>query len=179
MSEEFFEQPGSSADDGLRAPNLGPLREVAEREELAEAQARLVGLSGYPLSLSDPQAPLAQDVARALTEAGFALHDCAWHHPRNRLGGVCLLPIPAGHAPGGRPGIAVSWTTHDLLALDWDRGRERQGTQQAMNRALASVLRALGYRVRPFGTGGASLVTGSRRSTPAATSGRGTGRGRR
>lgn len=165
MSEEFFEQPESSRDDGLRAPNLGPLREAAEREELAEAQARLIGLSGHPLSVSDPQAPLA----RALTEAGFTLHDCAWHHPRNRLGGVCLLPIPAEHDPGGQPGIAVSWTTHDLLALDWDRGRERQGIQQAMNRALASVLRALGYRVRPFGTGGASLVIGSRRPSLAAT----------
>ena len=78
-----------------------------------------------------------------------------------------LLPIPARHNLDGRAGVAASWTTHDLLALDWDRGREHQGTQQTMNRALASVLRALGYRLQPFGTGGASLVTNSRRSTPA------------
>ena len=179
MSEEFFEQPESCADDGLRAPDLGPLRAAAEQEELAEAQARLADGSGHRLSPSDPQAPLAQDVARALTEAGFTLHDCARHHLRYRLGGVCLLPIPARHDPDGQSGIAVSWTTHDLLALDWDRGREHQGTQQAMNRALASVLRALGYRVQPFGTGGASLITGSRRSsTPAARQSR-TSRGRR
>ena len=108
-------------------------------------------------------------MARALTEAGFTLHDCARYHPRYRLGGVCLLPIPARHDPDGQSGIAASWTTHDLLALDWDRGREHQGTQQIMNRALASVLKALGYQVQPFGTGGASLVTGSRRpSTQAA-----------
>jgi hypothetical protein len=118
MSEEFFEQAESSADDGLRAPDLGPLREAAEREELAEAEARLVGLSGDPLCLSDPQAPLAREVARALTEAGFTLHDCAWHHPRNRLGGVCLLPIPAEHDPEGQSGIAVSWTTHDTPCVN-------------------------------------------------------------
>lgn len=163
MSEEFFEQPESGADDGLRAPDLGPLRAAAEQGELAEAQARLADGSGHRLSPSDPQAPLARDVARALTEAGFALHDCARHHPRYRLGEVCLLPIPARH--DGQSGIAVSWTTHDLLALDWDRGREHQGTQQAMNRALASVLRALGYRVQPFCIGGATLVTESRRSS--------------
>jgi hypothetical protein len=33
-----------------------------------------------------------------------------------------------------------------------------------MNRALASVLQALGYQVSPFGTGGASLVTQPRRN---------------
>jgi hypothetical protein len=84
-------------------------------------------------------------VAAALTEAGLNLHNCATHHPRYRLGGVCVLPVPSGHNPDGQGGIAVSWTTHNLLALDWDRGREQQATQQAMNRALASVLKALGY----------------------------------
>ena len=52
MSEEFFEQPESGADDGLRAPDLGPLRAAAEQEELAEAQARLADGSGYRLSPS-------------------------------------------------------------------------------------------------------------------------------
>jgi hypothetical protein len=162
MSERFFEQLRRGADDDLQAPDLGPLRAAAEREELAEAQARLTDGFGYRLSPSDPRAPLPRDVARALTEAGFTLHHCARHHPRYRLGGVCLLPVPAGHDTGGQGGIAVSWTTHDLLALDWDRGREHQGTQQTMNRALTGVLRALGYRVKPFGTGGAPLVTGHR-----------------
>jgi hypothetical protein len=100
-------------------------------------------------------------VAAALTEAGFTLHDCAPHHPQYRLGGVCVLPIPARHNPDGQGGIAVSWPTHNLLELDWDRGREHHDTQQAMNRALASVLKALGYQVGPFG---ASLVTEPRRS---------------
>lgn len=85
------------------------------------------------------------------------------------MGGVCLLPTSSRYDPDSRDGIAVSWTTHDLLALDWDRGREYHGTQLTMNRALADVLTALGYEVRPFGTGGATLVIGSERSTSVAT----------
>ena len=56
----------------------------------------------------------------------------------------------------------MSWTTHKLLSLDWDRWSEHQGAHVAMNRALAEVLDALGFRVQPFGGGGASLVTGQR-----------------
>lgn len=126
MPGELFEQPGSADDEGLQAPDLGPLRASAEQEELAEAQDRLADGLGNPLRASDPHAPLARDVAQALTEAGFTLHDCVQHHPRYRLGGVCLLPIPSRHNPDGQGGIAVSWTTHDLLALDWDRGFEYQ-----------------------------------------------------
>jgi hypothetical protein len=128
---------------------LRPLRALAEHEELADARALLADALGHPLPTDDPNAQLARDVAAALTEAGFTLHNCAPHHPRYRLGGVCVLPIPAHHNPEGQGGIAVSWTTHDLLALDWNRGRERQGTQQAMNRALAGVLKAPGYQVGP------------------------------
>jgi hypothetical protein len=42
------------------------------------------------------------------------LHHCAQHHPLYRLGGVCLLPVAAGHDPTGKGGVAVSWTTHNL-----------------------------------------------------------------
>jgi len=179
MSVRFFERTGRDAADGLQPPDLRPLRAAAERGELAEARARLAEGLGHPLPSDDPHAPLARDVAQALTEAGFALHDCAPHHPRYRLGGVCLLPVPSGHNPDGQGGIAVSWTTHDLLVLDWQRGREHQGTQQAMNHALASVLTALGYPVSPFGTGGASLVTGPRRAAPSAARRSRSSRGRR
>jgi hypothetical protein len=134
---------------------------------------------GHRLRSDDPHAPLARDVAAALAEAGLTLHDCAPHHARYRLGGVCVLPIPSSHNPDGQGGIAVSWTTHNLLALDWERGREHHGTQQAMNRALASVLKTLGYQVRPFGTGGASLVTGPRLSSPVRAPRTGRSRGRR
>jgi len=53
----------------------------------------------------------------------------------------------------------VSWTTHDLLSQDWDRYGTYRSVQQVMNKALADVLHALGYEIRPFGSGGASLVT--------------------
>jgi hypothetical protein len=54
----------------------------------------------------------------------------------------------------------VSWTTHNLLWLDWDRYGTYAGTQQAINTALGGVLRAFGYAIAPFGSGGAWLVTG-------------------
>jgi hypothetical protein len=170
MPEDRSSQLGQGdPEDGFQPPDLRPLRALAEREELADARAHLADTLGHPLSADDPDAPLARDVAAALTEAGFTLHNCAPHHPQYRLGGVCVLPIPARHNPDGQGGIAVSWTTHNLLALDWERGREQQDTQQAMNQALASVLKALGYQVGPFGTGGASLVTEPRRGNPSTT----------
>jgi hypothetical protein len=164
MSEDQSRQIGQGdPEDDFQPPDLRPLRALAEREELADARAHLTDALGHPLPADDPNAPLARDVAAALTEAGFTLHNCAPHHPRYRLGGVCVLPVPGHHNPDGQGGIAVSWTTHNLLALDWERGRQQLNTQQAMNRALASVLKALGYQVGRFGTGGASLVTRPRR----------------
>ena len=123
---------------------------------------------GRPLPADDPLAPLARDIARALTEAGFTLHHCAQSHPLYRLGGVCLVPVARGHDPDGRGGVVVSWTTHDLLSLDWDRWREYQGAQGVMNGALSEVLDALGFEVWPFGVGGAWIVTGRRAGWEAA-----------
>jgi len=135
---------------------------VAKRTELADAVARLADGYGRPLAAGDPVAPLARDVACALVEAGFTLHHCARHHPLYRLGGVCLLPVARGHDPNGKGGVVVSWTTHDLLSLDWDRWTEYHGAHEVMNGALAQVLDALGYRIQPFGCGGAWIVTGRR-----------------
>ena len=73
---------------------------------------------------------------------------------------MCLLPVAHGYDPNGTGGIVVSWTTHNLLSLDWDRWNEYRGTQEVMNGALAEVLDALGYEGRPFGQGGAWIVTG-------------------
>ena len=150
------------ADDGLldgETLDLGPLWEAAEAAELAEATAGLTDGSGGPLPAEDPLRPLACAVARALTEAGFTLHHCAQHHPRYRLGGVCLLPVAVGHAPESKAGVVVSWTTHDLLSLDWCRWPEYHGTQGVMNGALGQVLGVLGFQVAPFGSGGAHIVT--------------------
>jgi hypothetical protein len=100
-------------------PDLGALRPLAKREELAGAAGRLADAYGRPLRDDDPLRPVASDIARALTEAGFTLHHCPQHHPLYRLGAVCLLLVTAGHDPDGRGGVGISWTAHDLLSLDW------------------------------------------------------------
>jgi len=148
------------ASQGDVPPDLGPLRALAEAAELADAIAGLTDSYGRPIPANDPMHPLARDIARALTEAGFTLHHCAQHHPLYRLGGVCLLPVARGHDPDGKGGVVVSWTTHNLLALDWGRWLAYHGTQDAMNGALSEVLDALGFQVSPFGMGGAWIVTG-------------------
>jgi hypothetical protein len=155
------EGPNGDSLTGAR-PDLGPLQALADRAELADAVSRLAGEYGRPLRPDDPCAPLARDLARALTLAGFALHHCVQSDPQYRLGGVCLLPVAGGPSPADCSGVVVSWTTHKLLSLDWDQWSEHQGTHAAMNRALAEILDALGFRMRPFGQGGASLVTGQR-----------------
>lgn len=141
-------------------PDLGPLRALAEREELADAAGCLSDAYGRPLRDDEPLRPLASDLAQALTEAGFTLHHCAPHHPLYGLGGVCLLPVTAGHDPDGRGGVVVPWTTHNLLSLDWGRWLAHHGTQDVMNGALSEVLDGLGFQVSPFGVGGAWIVTG-------------------
>jgi len=166
MSEDRIRQlrQGYADNDYQRdePPDLGPLRALAERGELADAVSRLADGYGRPLPSDDPLAPLAREVARSLTEAGFTLHPCVQYHPLYRLGGVCLLPVARGHDPGGRGGVVVSWTTHDLLSFDWDRWSEYHSTHEVMNGALAEVLDGLGYRTWPFGLGGAWIVTGHR-----------------
>lgn len=164
MSEDRLCQVRSGfADDASQKdgpPDLGPLRALAEREELADAAGCLADAYGRPFRGDDPLRPLATDLAWALTEAGFTLHHCAQHNPLYRLGGVCLLPVAASHDPDGRGGVVVSWTTHDLLSLDWDRWLAYHGTQDVMNGALSEVLSGLGFQVSPFGVGGAWIVTG-------------------
>lgn len=162
-SEPDLTPPGVSVADLDGQPDLGPLRALAERTELADAIAGLTDAFGNRLSDADPMAPLARDIARSLVEAGFTLHHCSRTHPGYRLGGVCLLPVCVQHGYGEHgQGVVVSWTTHDLLSLDWDRYGVYRDVHQVMNAALAQALHALGYAVRPFGTGGASIVTGHR-----------------
>jgi len=71
MPEDRLSQlrKGYAEDDylGEEPPDLGPLRALAETAELADAVARLADAYGRPLSTDDPLAPLARDIARALT----------------------------------------------------------------------------------------------------------------
>ena len=152
-------------DTHLHQPGPGPLRAAAAAAELAQAVTRLVSIDGCRMADSDPLAPLARDTARSRTEVGLTVHHCARHDPLYRLGGVCLLAVRAEFG-ADHGGIAVCWTVHNLLRLDWDRYVTYTSTQQAINTALGGVLRAFGYPVTPFGSGGAWLVT-SRRGTEA------------
>jgi hypothetical protein len=148
-------------DHDLHQPGPGPLRAAAGAAELAQAVTRLVSIDGCRLADSNPLAPLARDIACSMTETGLTVHHCAQHDLLYRLGGVCLLAVPAESGTCSS-GVAVSWTAHNLLLLDWDRYGTYAGTQQAMNTALGGVLRAFGYPIAPFGSGGAWLVTGRR-----------------
>src|ERR1700685_837822 len=100
MPEERSDQLNQDyAEDGFQPPDLRPLRALADREELANARDRLSDGLCNSLPPDGPNAPLARDVVAALTEAGLTLHNCAPHHPRYRLGGVC--PVPGGSQPDG------------------------------------------------------------------------------
>jgi hypothetical protein len=159
IKEEPIMFESSDSFEDLAQPDLAPLRGLAERAEIAEAVRELRNAFGYPLSDSDTLAPLAHDIARSLTEAGFTLHHCDQRDPLYRLGGVCMMPIPTGFCTGPN-GIAVSWTTHGLLVKDWDRYGVYRGTVEMMNVALVKVLHVFGYSVIELGTGGSWLVTG-------------------
>jgi hypothetical protein len=163
MPDHHFRRPGAHHEPGTHwedPPHLAPVRALAECEEFADAVCRLADGCGNRLRGTHPLRPLAAQLARSLTEAGFTLHHCVRHHPLYRLGGICLLPVSDDDGRGDPAGVVVSWTTHHLLSCDWDRWNEYRGAIGAMNEALAHVLAALGYLVRPFGAGGASLVTG-------------------
>src|SRR6516164_9769450 len=110
----------SMTDTDLHQPGPGPLRAAAEAAELAQAASGLVSVDGCRLAGSGPLAPLARDIARSMTEAGLTGHRCARHDPLCRLGGGCVLAVPAGSGTG-HGGIAVSGTAHYLLRLDRDR----------------------------------------------------------
>jgi hypothetical protein len=147
---------------GDEPPDMAPVRALAEAEEFADARSRLADASGDRLRNDHPLMPLAGELAKSLAEAGFTLHHCGRYNRLHRLGGVCLLPVSGDWHPAEQAGIAVSWTTHDLLSCDWQRWAEYRDVPDPMNDVLAKVLTGLGYRVLPFGSGGASLVTGLR-----------------
>jgi hypothetical protein len=88
------------SDTDFTKPDLGPLRAAAEAAGLAHAASGLAGADGCRLAGSDPLASLPRHIARSMTEAGLTMHHRAPHHPLYRLGGVCLLPVPAGPAAG-------------------------------------------------------------------------------
>ena len=114
---------------------------------------------GCTLDPDNPDHRLALEVGRALRAAGCELHNCG-HGAAT--GSVCLIPSSSPLA--SYAGVIVTWAQHDVLAhLEDDSPLyDVYSTVQAtMNRALGTVLRALGYEVGLAGR--AHLVTGRRR----------------
>ena len=151
-------------DTDLLQPDPGRLRAAAGTAELAQAASGFLSIDGCRPADNDPLAPLGRDIG-SLSEAGLPLHHRPRHHPAYRIGGACLLAVPAESGTGR--GIAVSWTAHHLLLQDWDRCGTGAGTRQG-NTSPRIVLRAFGYLVTPIGPGGAWLVTGHRDDDPGA-----------
>ena len=99
----------------------------------------------------EPLTTLLVELAAALVEAGLPLHDAAG--PGRDAGGVSLRPLPEVD------GVVVTWRQHDRMSVEQVHGTEVDAAVQGvLNRALADVLLARGFDVRPFGDGSASVV---------------------
>lgn len=131
------------------------------KAEFAEAFRGLLSADGHPLAEGEPLATPARDVARSLTGAGFMLHGCDRYDLPCRLGGVRPMPVPAEFGTCRR-GIAVSWTTRNLLLPGWDRHGTCRRACQLMNAAPGGVPGRFGFRVRHLGTDGAGLAADHR-----------------
>lgn len=117
----------------------------------------------WALPEDDPRVSLVVELAAALTDAGLPLHDAApGTAPHTAIddtsrevldgaGGVSLTPTAGG--------VVVAWRAHDRL--DHERVRGAAATAavgQAMGAALAGVLTALGFQLRPLAGSSAHLV---------------------
>jgi hypothetical protein len=149
------------SDPYFERPDLAPLRAAASQAEFAEAFRGFLSADGYPLAEGEPLATPAHDVARSLIEAGFTLRHCDRYNLLYRLGGVCLMPVPAEFGTC-RSGIAVSRATRNLLLPGWDRHGTCRRACQLMNAAPGGAPGRCGFRVQHLGTDGAWLVAGHR-----------------
>jgi hypothetical protein len=117
------------------------------QRDLAEQLQQQRDESLNPIDPGDPRWALLVEVATALVKAGFRIDDCM---VAGHLGGACLLVTPNG--------LVVRWSQHDLSGYQFDRPDYRQ-IQQIMGKALAEVLRALGFRLTPTKFPGSYLVS--------------------
>jgi hypothetical protein len=111
----------------------------------------------FPSPRSSDPAPsddyvLARMLARDLTALGMVVHDSS---RSVATGGVWLAPCV------DYPGVIAVWTQHDASAAVLGSSLHCD-LQETMNFDLSEVLRILGYTVRPYGSGGAHVVTAAR-----------------
>jgi hypothetical protein len=130
----------------------------ADRAWEAHLSEQLDRLSGHgPAGTS---ADLAREVATALVESGFALHDCTGRAVDSAVGGVCVTPVTGTGA--GAPRVSVVWTQHDRMATQRTRGADAyEAVQATMSTALAEVLAALGLEVVRDDAAGVQVVGGA------------------
>lgn len=95
---------------------------------------------------------IARMLAQDLTALGMAVHDSA---KSITTGGVWLAPCRE------YPGVIVAWTQHDASAAVFGVRLHRE-LQGMMNFDLYEVLCELGYTIKPYGNGGAHVVTAPR-----------------
>jgi hypothetical protein len=141
---------------GLRRADGGLTRKPSPQDwawlaHLGEQLERLPDDWATVLSDDDPLTTLVVEVTAALAEAGLPLHDSAG--PGDEVGGACLIPQPE------LGGIVVTWRQHDRMSVDRVHGATPDAlVQQVMNRAVAEVLAARGFRVGAFGGASGHLV---------------------
>lgn len=154
-ADELRAAYGVWADDGTIELRVTP----ADRAWEAHLSAQLDRLGDPVTRRESPAAELAVDVATALVEAGFELHDRTGRSRDAALGGVSVARGGDGSAYG--PGVAVTWVPHDRVVLDHVRPAEATAAVRAtMDAALAGVLGALGFAVVADEVTHATLVTG-------------------
>jgi len=125
----------------------------ADRAFQAQLGEQLARVPGGGAAGRSPLAVLAGEVATALVEASFTLHDCDGLVADKALGGVCLTPSPASG------GVIVSWTQHERMAVAQVRGEQVHTELQAvMNDALFQALQTMGLAAQPFGEHDLALV---------------------
>lgn len=141
---------------GFRRADGGLTRKPSPQDwawlaHLGEQLERLPDDWATVLSDDDPLTTLVVEVTAALAEAGLPLHDSAG--PGDEAGGACLIPQP------DLGGIVVTWRQHDRMSVDRVHGATPDAlVQQVMNRAVAEVLAARGFRVGAFGGASGHLV---------------------
>jgi hypothetical protein len=144
---------GASRPDGTLARRTSP-QELSWLAHLGGQLDRLGEDWDDVLSDTDALTTLLVELTAALVEAGLPVHDCAGRGDgAPEAGGVCLTPAP------DREGVVVSWRQHDRMSVEQVRGAAADAAvQDAMNRAVATVLGVLGYPVTPLAGGSGSLV---------------------
>lgn len=147
MAQQLAERP--LVDESTLVRDLEHAKKQLARDLHPQLQ-RLSDGRGHRLFGSGNTIHLLTDLVRTLVTAGLTIHDCA---DDQSTGGVCLTP----HPRSGR--VTASWATHRVMPRDATMATAYCDTYDAMTEALAAVLEADGWTVRPTPDGEGVVVT--------------------